>query len=204
MRIYLDFDDTIFDCRIQFKHALFGSLAHHTHLTTLQVESTYQHLHERFYTVEKHLLALGCTPTNCREYAQEVKTELKSHLPNMVLPEAKQFLEQVDRSHNELQLLTFGDPEFQAWKVEGTGLAPYFAQIHYVTSSKSVYLLDRLHEKQDSRFVFVDNQPAHQTDIQMHFPQAHIQGSVIGLIDWLTTQNKNSVSIKPDETQPVN
>lgn len=82
------------------------------------------------------------------------------------------FLKNIDRSKYEVNLLTFGSPTHQKYKVKISSIEKYFDNLFYTQEYKVQYLAKLIDSK--TNFVFIDDLPEVLLDIVKSFPNAEV------------------------------
>lgn len=80
------------------------------------------------------------------------------------------FLNWLDKDIFEVDLMTFGDLEYQKRKVEACDIVKYFDHVHYTTKKKWEELQPLV--SADEKFVFVDDNEQTIVDLREHYPQS--------------------------------
>lgn len=158
LKIFIDLDDTLIDTA-GFKGIVakyFGELGY----TDDQVADAYYKARGDKYTLELHLDELNKLSPNKhhRMHPGDIIEKIKKHLSSCLLPETKEFLEKINRDKFEIYLFSFGNPEFQKWKIEGTGIIRFFDpdKIYFITHEGKA---DEIHKiiSRGEKFIMIDD-----------------------------------------------
>lgn len=137
--ILLDFDHTLFDTDRFFwvdLKAAFGRFG----VSDDAWEKSYETIWPSGYSLAKHaeeLGRLGAIASASVASAMHATLERAfSDLRPYLFPDVVEFLNAARHRAFDLILLSFGDPAWQSYKVQASGLIPYFAQIIYTPHEK--------------------------------------------------------------------
>lgn len=132
--ILLDFDHTLFDTDRFFWVDLKTAFAQFG-VSADAWERSYEAIWPTGYSLQKHLDALvGLGAIESSFVVSAMHTTLEqtfSDLRPYLFPDVVEFLNVARRRAFDLILLSFGDPTWQAYKVQACALAPHFTQIVY-------------------------------------------------------------------------
>jgi len=128
-KVFIDLDDTLLNT-LALKRAI-AELCASFGFDHSEIISAYN-LAREDYTVEQHLKILSETTGKSYDEsrARSLIGSLKSKLKDFLFAETEIFLSSLDRQQFEYYLFTFGNPDFQSWKIEGSGLSSYFDEEH--------------------------------------------------------------------------
>lgn len=169
---FLDFDHTLFNTDVFF----------HIHVRTafLQFgisrdlwEKSYEAVLLSGYTLEKHMAEMSQLAGERFPLVgmQRVLREQFSDLRRYLYPDVVPFLNRV-RDHASLNLLSFGNPDWQAYKVRGCGLEPYFSEMFFTDKEQQKWEVTAAHAEKYKSLTVVDNNPSELDAIKDHTPQA--------------------------------
>lgn len=145
MKIFLDFDDVIFNTKSFFEklkrvYIPFG-------ISSEVFETTYQELKKEQaenwigYSSDVHIAKLQ---ENFSVDKQELQKAIKSFVDDtreFVFPDVKDFLQWAKKNAYSVSVLSFGNQEFQTQKIQSTKLSDYFEKIIVTDKDKSEALL---------------------------------------------------------------
>jgi FMN phosphatase YigB (HAD superfamily) len=159
--IFLDFDHTLFNTD-EFFHVDVRTSFRHLGLDSASWEQGYARAWRAGYSLEGHAEEMY-RQTGGHRALEEMKrilresfTDLRRYLFSDVLP----FLGGAKERGVHLYLLSFGDPDWQRYKVRGSGIEPYFDGI-FITAQeggKANIILEQAGSCQKA--VIVDNNPS--------------------------------------------
>jgi FMN phosphatase YigB (HAD superfamily) len=167
MRIFLDFDDVIFNTKSFFEklkvvYVPFG-------ISSELFEATYQELKKERavswlgYSSGLHIGKLQEHMTVDVQELQNAITFFLTDTSEFVFPDVKDFLEWTSKQGYSVSILSYGDEEFQTQKVNGTQLGTYFDKVIVTDKEKSQALLaegvsaDETIWFFDDRYQFLEN-----------------------------------------------
>ncbi|MDE2485658.1 MAG: HAD family hydrolase, partial [candidate division NC10 bacterium] len=127
------------------------------------------------YSLRKHLEALfrlgAIVSTSVASAMQEALEHAFSDLRPYLFPDVVEFLNTARHREFDLILLSFGDPAWQSYKVQASGLTPYFTQIVYTPNEKGkAGILDTLASAY-AEFHVIDNNPADLDAMKASIPR---------------------------------
>jgi len=161
---FLDFDHTLFDTDKFFRidvHAAFLT-------RSAQVwQQSYDAVRPTGYSLQKHADEFRA------RVARVLNTEILqsfADLTRYVYPDVVPFLQQAQQQGTPLYLLSFGNADWQQYKVEHSGLAPYFHTRFYTASEGKKGEVVR--QCQADRIIVVDDKSAELDAIKDAVPQA--------------------------------
>ena len=168
MKIFLDFDDMLFDSVLvkgEFVMALREIYTHGGWSADLIKRTSQEFSFASFekkpitYSIEKHLALLE--KEKPRGTSEKVLAEAQAFMGDLkryVFPDVISFLERY--SPQDLFIITYGDPGFQKGKISGSGIRPFFkdvliiehgaktpaimkyAKTHIITKSETIVFVD--------------------------------------------------------------
>ena len=170
---FLDFDHTLFNTDVFFHVELrnsFWGLGIDIDLW----EQSYEAVWKRGYTLEKHLeeIHLQSGMQLPREEMQRILNDSFSDLRRYVFPDVVPFLEDAKKRGVRLYLLSFGNPEWQSYKVLGSRLDAYFDEIYFIPKEGGKAGLIQGHTHGISQIVLIDNDPAELDLLKDAIPDA--------------------------------
>ena len=161
--ILLDFDHTLFDTDRFFWVDLRSAFAR-LGVPDDAWEKSYEAIWPSGYSLVKHLDELGQTSAiTGSEIRRTMLTTLEtcfSDLSPYLFPDVPGFLKAACQRGFDLILLSFGDPHWQSYKVQSSGIAPLFRRIVYTANQQGK---GELVEELGSRYGAlhaIDNNPA--------------------------------------------
>jgi FMN phosphatase YigB (HAD superfamily) len=159
--IFLDFDHTLFNTD-EFFHMDVRTAFRACGLDSASWEEGYARAWQAGYSLERHVEEMyrqsggQWAVEGMKRILRESFMDLRRYLFSDVLP----FLGAATERGVRLYLLSFGDPEWQRYKVRGSGIEPYFDGIFFTArdGGKATIILERAGGLQ--RAVMVDNNPS--------------------------------------------
>lgn len=161
--ILLDFDHTLFDTDRFFWVDLKAALVQFG-IPDDAWERSYGAIWTSGYSLRKHLdvlFSLGAIPSVSAVSAMHTTLERTfSDLRPYLFPDVVEFMTAARQRAFDLILLSFGDAAWQRYKVQASGLTPYFTQIVYTPEEKGkAGMLDMLASAYTELYA-IDNNPA--------------------------------------------
>ncbi len=159
----MDFDHTLFDTDRFFWIDLKAAFARFG-VSDDAWEKSYETIWPSGYSLAKHiqdLSRLGAIASASVASAMHATLERTfSDLRPYLFPDVVEFLNAARHRAFDLILLSFGDPTWQSYKVQASGLTPYFTQIVYTPHEKGkAEMLDTLAPAYTELHA-IDNNPA--------------------------------------------
>lgn len=172
--ILLDFDHTLFDTDRFFwvdLKAAFGQFG----VSDDAWEKSYATIWPSGYSLAKHveeLSRLGAIASVSVASAMHATLERTfSDLRSYLFPDVVEFLNAARDRKFDLILLSFGDPTWQGYKVQASGLAPYFTQIVYTSDEKGKAGMLNTIASAYAELCAVDNNPADLDAMKASIPR---------------------------------
>lgn len=172
MKLFLDFDDVLFhtDSFIRAKRELFARCG----VSDVLYQETYEEAKSgedeavRMYDFEKHLRILERESADVRtDLIREGMESVFRRTSEFVFADAKDFLDGMRMIGAEMFVVSFGSPEFQAKKIEYSGIRPYFSDVFVGTDSKSAMIRGIMETLIPNEPVwFADDQPKFLEDVK--------------------------------------
>ena len=169
---FLDFDHTLFDTD-RFFHVDVQE-----RLLALGVDaelwrSTYDAVRLSGYTLEKHMAVIARQPGRqlSPHITQEIIAEF-SDLRRYLFPDAVSFLQSFDPLHTHLAILSFGNPDWQRFKVRASGIEPFFQNLFFTGAEYSKADVVRSCAARYGEIVAIDNHPGELDAIRDAVPSA--------------------------------
>ena len=177
MKVFIDFDDTLFNTRdfvIDYSRLFIAA-----GLTPEAYAATYQEAHRRMgksievYEAQMHTDAIA------KQYPDiDIKT-LKANILEFlkdtsvyVFPDVVPFLKQAREKNIQLYILSFGQSQFQSDKITGTGLTPYFQNIFIAQEKKYEPIIEVMKRcAPDEPIWFFDDRAEFVRDVNQRLPQ---------------------------------
>jgi hypothetical protein len=161
--ILLDFDHTLFDTDRFFWVDLKAAFVRFG-VSDDAWEKSYETIWPSGYSLAKHveeLSRLGALASAAVASAMQATLECTfSDLRSYLFPDVVEFLNAARRRAFDLILLSFGDPAWQSFKVQASGLTPSFTQIIYTPHEHGkAGMLDTLAPAYAELYA-IDNNPA--------------------------------------------
>jgi phosphoglycolate phosphatase-like HAD superfamily hydrolase len=170
--ILLDFDHTLLDTDrffwVDLRAAAVGCV-----IDPGEWETSYAEVWPTGYSLEKHLNVLarrgevaGAAVAEMRRVLRESFGDLRAYLFADVEP----FLRRLRAQRVPCFLVSFGDPAWQAYKVQGAGLSPFFQEIFFTGRVQAKAEVVGTLVGRFDRLVVVDNDPRELDRITADFP----------------------------------
>ena len=158
--IFLDFDHTLFNTD-EFFHVDVRNAFRNFGVDTLLWEKALFKVLPTGYTLEKHI-AEAEKQSGAKLPIVEMKAVLNknfSDLRKYLFPDVKSFLTKARKS-GALYLLSFGDPGWQEYKINGSGISDSFDDIFFTAKegTKADAIIE--HSIDFTQTIMVDNNPA--------------------------------------------
>ena len=148
MKIYIDFDGTLFNSKIQYQRLI-------NIFKKYNIEEKYikNLMKEEFYQKEKSFDILTKKIIKDKNLDQGIFKELNNiYKSDLIYPDVIPFLEKYQNKY-ELILLTLGNIENQEKKINSSNLSKYFKDIIITNKDKSKLNIDYING------IFIDNNP---------------------------------------------
>lgn len=169
IKLFIDFDSTIFDSG-KFKDILFGALKT-TGADSLSIEETYELVCRDYkYSPDKHVALLKQRLNIDDGEANYLAEEAYKKTPDFIYSDAIEFLKKIDRSVYEVNILSFGDDDFQRKKIANSRIENYFDHI-FVTEEQKWICLTKMVAR-DEHFIMIDDRGDTINNIGRQFPQS--------------------------------
>lgn len=167
MKIFIDFDDVIFNTELLKKRL--GKIFLKNGVSRELFKESYQQLkkREKIYSPVKHLeFLVKHSHIDSRKVLIDLKKLMKNLKPH-VFNEARTFLKHFPR--NSLYLLSYGDLRFQRQKIKTAGVSKYFKRILITNDDKlkiikKIVVGDNFGKKE--KIVFIDDNPRHVKEVR--------------------------------------
>lgn len=175
MKIFVDFDDVIFNTKSFFEklkmvYVPFG-------ISSELFETTYEELKKERagswlgYSSSLHIEKLQeCLSVDVPALQKAIDSFLRD-TSEFVFPDVKDFLQWAEENTYSVSVLSFGDLEFQTQKIHGTQLSAYFEKVIVTDKDKSQALIaEKISEEKvwflDDRNHFLENVKAKIPSVQ--------------------------------------
>ena len=148
MKIYIDFDGTLFNSKIQYQRLI-------NIFKKYNIEEEYikELMKEEFYQKEKSFDILTKKIIEDKNLNKNILKELNDiYKPDLIYPDVIPFLEKYQNKY-ELILLTLGNIEYQEKKIKASNLSKYFKDIIITNKDKSKLNINY------ENSIFIDNNP---------------------------------------------
>lgn len=133
--VLLDFDHTLFDTDRFFWEDVRQAVLD-LGIDPQRWEDAYEAVWPTGYSLAKHLKDLGASPAGAARALEVLRRRFRDLRPYL-FPDVLPFLERARARGTGLILLSFGDPGWQAFKVGGAGIGPYFRSVLTTRSENS-------------------------------------------------------------------
>lgn len=168
-KIFIDLDGTLFNTA-EVKRQMF-SLLEKMGFSMEQILKTYgQGYNDQGFTVKDFLLRLEKIKNfDFSKTEQEILSIFKKIGS---FDDSESFLKNIDRNEYEVNLLTFGNPAHQQFKVKVSGIGEYFDNLYFTQELKTKFL-EKLVDA-NTKFIFIDDLEEVTSDIANAFPKAKV------------------------------
>jgi len=171
---FLDFDHTIFHTD-QFFHVDARNSFLNLGIDALCWEQAYAAVRPTGYTIKKHLEAIirqSGTHLPLGKMQNMLQTKF-SDLKKYLFPDVIPFLHSAKEKGISLYLLSFGDAQWQSYKVAHCGINDYFDDIIFTAREGAKADVVKEKTKKVGRVIVVDNDPRELDAIKDITPQTH-------------------------------
>lgn len=157
---FLDFDHTLFDTD-KFFHIDVRERFLALGIDITLWERTYEEVCLSGYTLEKHIETISASSGQqfpLQEMRGIIQNEF-SNLEHYLFPDVVPFLQSFDETQAHLAILSFGNPEWQKYKIEASHIAQYFQFLFFTErgNSKRGVVADHVNTYRD--IIVIDNHP---------------------------------------------
>ena len=137
-KLFIDFDGTMFNTA-SFKDVMFDVFLK-LGFNQTDIQNTYMaECMDYKYHVDRNLDRLMKIKDVDLADAKEKIRAMFHKVPDFLFEDTIEVLKSIDRDKYELNLLTFGDEDFQQNKVKSSRLEKHFDNVYYATSQKWDY-----------------------------------------------------------------
>ncbi|MBQ2873018.1 MAG: HAD hydrolase-like protein [Bacilli bacterium] len=148
MKIYIDFDGTLFDSTIQYQRLI--NILKKYNISEDYIKTL---MKEDFYKKEKSYDILATKIIEEKKINSHIQKEINSiYTKDLVYPDVIPFLEKYSKKY-DLILLTLGNIQHQEKKIKSSELKKYFKDIIITDKDKSKLNIDY------TKGIFIDNNP---------------------------------------------
>jgi len=170
---FLDFDHTLFNTDELFHVDLRNSFLGFGIDIDLW-ERSYNAVWKTGYTLEKHVEEIFRQSGSQlpRQDMQQILHDSFSDLRRYIFPDVIPFLEDAKKRSIRLYLLSFGNPEWQSYKVLGSRLDAHFDEIYFIPKEGGKAGLIQGHTHGIEQIVLIDNDPAELDLLKDAIPEA--------------------------------
>jgi FMN phosphatase YigB (HAD superfamily) len=153
-KLFIDFDKTLFDTS-KLKEQLvriFGQFG----FSQEEIDQSYlaSYLGGKYSPEGQAQLLNNIRPFNLEVAELKIKSMLFDS-SRLLYSDSVEFLDNINREKYEVDLLSYGDVEFNNRKVKHAGIADKFDNIYITNIEKQIYLKDIV--KQDENFIMIDD-----------------------------------------------
>lgn len=157
---FLDFDHTLFDTD-KFFHVDARERFLGLGIDIALWERTYEEVCLSGYTLEKHVETISASSGQqfpLQEMREVIQNEF-SNLERYLFPDVVPFLQSFDETRAHLAILSFGNPEWQKYKIEASHIGQYFQFLFFTErgNSKREVVASRVNTYRD--IIVIDNHP---------------------------------------------
>ncbi len=176
MKIFLDFDDCLFDTGLFLKslEEIFATSG----VTPELFHRTYQAMKENAsgngwqYSCDAHIEMLKPEVSFDEQSLREKLKVCFAHTAEFLFPDVKNFLATLKSGGIHLFVLSFGDPTFQKQKIAGTGIGVYLEK-SIITSIGKAEALQAEIATDDDDIWFFDDRIHFIEEVKKAFPKVH-------------------------------
>jgi hypothetical protein len=164
MKIFIDFDDAIFNTK-KFKHDLIGIFSRHG-VTEGEFKDAYytfsakSQSQGRHYDLELQIKTLEKSKGIDGKKLKKDVDKFMNNLGTYLFPDVKNFLQKFPKK--DLFILSYGQPKFQKSKIRGTGIEKFVSKI-FITKRKKVNVILGLARKyafpEKEAIILIDDHP---------------------------------------------
>ena len=168
-KLFIDFDKTLFDTS-QVKERLyriFGQFG----FSQEEIDETYaaEAVDGRFNPEGQAKRLYKIKPFDLEVFAQKIRlTILDSQ--KILYSDADVFLNQLNRDKYEVNILSYGDVDFQNRKISHSGIVDKFDNIYVTNIEKQIFLKEIV--KKNEYFIVVDDKVSNLEKISAEYPKA--------------------------------
>lgn len=172
--LILDFDHTCYDTDSFLLEELREPMLRRFGIPPEHWEEAYEKAAEAGYTLEVHLEELTkimgsapCSAEEIRDFAASITFD------KYLFPDTLPVLEKAKESGYKIMILSFGNPEWQDKKVEGSGLKRMADEVLYVKMNGNGAKAEKIKESASNfeKIIFVDNSGKHLDEILKIMPE---------------------------------
>lgn len=166
MKIFVDFDDTIFDKSGGFVQAYKDIFMR----CGVEEENFFDTLHfvGEFYTPQKHVMRIiRRQPSVCVERILHNITQFLLQSKQFVFSDVVRSLQKFDR--NDLIILSYGENDFQMQKIVQSGVLTYVSDVIITQGDKSREIEMYMQRDPDHDIVAIDDNVKHLMNIKQRF-----------------------------------
>ena len=159
---FLDFDHTLFDTDAFFHVDVRNSFRHHG-IDAASWEQAYTQAWQAGYTLEGHadqIWRRSGSQAAALDEMQRIVRESFADLRRYLFPDVPAFLDRAKGCGIGLYLLSFGNPEWQRYKVLGARIDRYFDAMFFTAHEGGKGALILEHVGEWKRILVVDNDPS--------------------------------------------
>lgn len=170
-KLFVDFDKTIFDTN-QVKERLYRIFSQFG-FSKDEIDQTYlaESLYGKF-SPEGQAERLGqIKPLDQNIVEMKIKSIIADSA-KILYPDTIEFLSNIDREKYEVNLLSYGDEEFQNRKVKHSGVADKFDNIYVTNIEKQIYLQENNIVAENDYFIVIDDKLDNLEKISQKYPKA--------------------------------
>ncbi len=170
---FLDFDHTLFQTD-QFFYADVRQAFSRFPIDNQLWQESYDAVWSTGYSLAKHIAELNRRSNQPLPYAEmaQILTDQFTDLSRYVFPDVLPFLKAAklskEKGEVKLVLLSFGNPEWQDYKVKASGLNDYFDEV--VIAEAEQQKVTAISDRQSETMLMVDNNPAELDSIKDQLP----------------------------------
>jgi FMN phosphatase YigB (HAD superfamily) len=160
MKFIFDFDDVLFNTK-DLKRWMYTSL-NNVGISFNVAEAYYEKIRGGEFSLKNYLSELVLEQ---KIDVNQVYEEIMAKCPDFVNTELVNIIRKIGKENS--YLVTYGEKEFNRAKVERSGLAPLFSEIHIVQGSKKEIIRDICERNKTEKIIFVDDKIKFIEDIDM-------------------------------------
>lgn len=168
-KIFIDFDNTIFDTE-KFRQKIF-KVFDEVGCSLSTVDEEYKIAYSDYhYSPYKHMNLLAERTNFDTTETKYLLDQIFREVSDCIFPDAVDFLRSIDHQTFEFNLLSMGDTEFQSLKINNSDVQKHFSHIYITDKQKWDYLSNLISHREP--FIFIDDRADTVNHVGEHFPRS--------------------------------